>query len=72
VEGILVHYASISHVPICFWRAVFERKAKSEIVADLTQLEQIKKKKKFVTQSRTGLQIYEGHDDQLNRPGPMA
>jgi hypothetical protein len=19
-----------------------------------------------------GLQIYEGHDDQLNRPGPMA
>jgi hypothetical protein len=28
--------------------------------------------KKFVTQSRTGLQIYEGHDDQLNRPGPMA
>jgi hypothetical protein len=24
------------------------------------------KKKKFVTQSRTGLQIYEGHDDQLN------
>jgi hypothetical protein len=29
-------------------------------------------KKKFVTQSRTGLQIYEGHDDQLNRPGPMA
>jgi hypothetical protein len=31
-----------------------------------------KKKKKLVTQSRTGLQIYEGHDDQLNRPGPMA
>jgi hypothetical protein len=29
------------------------------------------KKKKIVTQSRTGLQIYEGHDDQLNRPGPM-
>jgi hypothetical protein len=27
---------------------------------------------KFVTQSRTGLQIYEGHDDELNRPGPMA
>jgi hypothetical protein len=27
---------------------------------------------KFVTQSRTGLQIYEGHGDQLNRPGPMA
>jgi hypothetical protein len=27
---------------------------------------------KFVTQSRTGLQIYEGHDDQLNRQGPMA
>jgi hypothetical protein len=27
---------------------------------------------KFVTQSRTGLQIYEGHDDQLSRPGPMA
>jgi hypothetical protein len=26
----------------------------------------------FVTQSRTGLEIYEGHDDQLNRPGPMA
>jgi hypothetical protein len=25
-----------------------------------------------VTQSRTGLQIYEGHDDQLSRPGPMA
>jgi hypothetical protein len=25
-----------------------------------------------VTQSRTGLQIYEGRDDQLNRPGPMA
>jgi hypothetical protein len=23
---------------------------------------------KFVTQSRTGLEIYEGHDDQLNRP----
>jgi hypothetical protein len=48
VEGILVHYASISHVPICFWRAVFERKAKSEIVADLTQLEQIKKKKNLL------------------------
>jgi hypothetical protein len=32
----------------------------------------IVKYKKFVTQSRTGLQIYEGHDDQLNRPGPMA
>jgi hypothetical protein len=31
-----------------------------------------KKKKKKVTQSRTGLQIYEGRDDQLNRPGPMA
>jgi hypothetical protein len=29
-------------------------------------------KKKIVTQSRTGLQIYEGHDNQLNRPGPMA
>jgi hypothetical protein len=28
--------------------------------------------KKFITQSRTGLQIYEGHGDQLNRPGPMA
>jgi hypothetical protein len=28
--------------------------------------------KKFVTQSRTGSQIYEGDDDQLNRPGPMA
>jgi hypothetical protein len=27
---------------------------------------------KFVTQSRTGLQIYEGHGDQLNRPEPMA
>jgi hypothetical protein len=25
-----------------------------------------------VTQSRTGVQIYEGRDDQLNRPGPMA
>jgi hypothetical protein len=31
-----------------------------------------KKKKKIVAQSRTGLQIYEGHDDQLNRPAPMA
>jgi hypothetical protein len=31
-----------------------------------------KLKKIFVTQSRTGLQIYEGHDDQLSRPGPMA
>jgi hypothetical protein len=30
------------------------------------------KVKKNVTQSRTGLQIYEGRDDQLNRPGPMA
>jgi hypothetical protein len=30
------------------------------------------KKIKCVTQSRTGLQIYEGHDDQLNRLGPMA
>jgi hypothetical protein len=29
-------------------------------------------KKKLVAQSRTGLQIYEGHDDQLNIPGPMA
>jgi hypothetical protein len=29
-------------------------------------------KKKIVTQSRTGLQIYEGDDDQLNRPGPMT
>jgi hypothetical protein len=29
-------------------------------------------KKKIVSQSRTGLQIYEEHDDQLNRPGPMA
>jgi hypothetical protein len=28
--------------------------------------------KKFVTQSKTGLQIYEGHDDQFNRQGPMA
>jgi hypothetical protein len=25
-----------------------------------------------VTESRTGLQIYEGRDDQLNRPGAMA
>jgi hypothetical protein len=25
-----------------------------------------------VTQSRTGSQIYEGRDDQLSRPGPMA
>jgi hypothetical protein len=25
-----------------------------------------------VTQSRTGLQIYEGRNDQLNRLGPMA
>jgi hypothetical protein len=25
-----------------------------------------------VTQSWTGLQIYEGRDDQLNRQGPMA
>jgi hypothetical protein len=30
------------------------------------------RKKNVVTQSRTGLQIYEGHDDKLNRPGPMA
>jgi hypothetical protein len=30
------------------------------------------KKVNLFTQSRTGLQIYEGHDDQLNRPGPMA
>jgi hypothetical protein len=30
------------------------------------------KKKCCYTQSRTGLQIYEGRDDQLNRPGPMA
>jgi hypothetical protein len=29
-------------------------------------------KKNVVTQSKTGLQIYEGRDDQLNRPGPMA
>jgi hypothetical protein len=29
-------------------------------------------KYKFVTQSRTGLQIYEGLDNQLNRPGSMA
>jgi hypothetical protein len=28
--------------------------------------------KNVVTQSRTGLQIYEGRDDQLNRPEPMA
>jgi hypothetical protein len=28
--------------------------------------------KKFVTQSRTGLQIYEGHGDQLKRLGSMA
>jgi hypothetical protein len=28
--------------------------------------------KNVVTQSRTDLQIYEGRDDQLNRPGPMA
>jgi hypothetical protein len=28
--------------------------------------------KNVVTQSSTGLQIYEGRDDQLNRPGPMA
>jgi hypothetical protein len=28
--------------------------------------------KNVVTQSRTGLHIYEGPDDQLNRPGPMA
>jgi hypothetical protein len=35
-------------------------------------MEKILQTKKFVTQSRTGLQIYEGHDDQLNRPGPMA
>jgi hypothetical protein len=28
--------------------------------------------KNVVTRSRTGLQIYEGRDDQLNRPGPMA
>jgi hypothetical protein len=27
---------------------------------------------KYVTQSRTGLQIYEGHGDQLSRPGPKA
>jgi hypothetical protein len=36
----------------------------------------IKKKVKLFeccyTVYRTGLQIYEGHDDQLNRPGPMA
>jgi hypothetical protein len=32
----------------------------------------INKSKINVTQSRTGLQIYEGRDDQLNRPGPMA
>jgi hypothetical protein len=28
--------------------------------------------KNVVTQSRTGVQIYEGRNDQLNRPGPMA
>jgi hypothetical protein len=32
----------------------------------------LRKKVHFVAQSRTGLQIYEGHDDQLNRPGPMV
>jgi hypothetical protein len=32
----------------------------------------LEQKKNVVTQSRTGLQIYEGHDDQLSRPGPMA
>jgi hypothetical protein len=36
------------------------------------KLKMLCKLKKFVTQSRTGLQIYEGHDNQLNRPGPMA
>jgi hypothetical protein len=32
----------------------------------------VNNEKNVVTQSRTGLQIYEGRDDQLNRPGPMA
>jgi hypothetical protein len=27
--------------------------------------------KNVVSQSRTGLHIYEGHNDQLNIPGPM-
>jgi hypothetical protein len=31
-----------------------------------------RQKNQFVTQSMTGLQIYEGHDDQLSRSGPMA
>jgi hypothetical protein len=35
-------------------------------------MEKIFQTKKFVTQSRTDLQIYEGHDDQRNRPEPMA
>jgi hypothetical protein len=43
-------------------------------VAEITsgKIEIFAKHKNVVTQSRTGLQIYEGHDDQLSRPGPMA
>jgi hypothetical protein len=43
------------------------------LVALPMEISQKKKKKNTnVTQSRTGLQIYEGRDDQLNRTGPMA
>jgi hypothetical protein len=31
-----------------------------------------KKKKNLLHSLGLVLQIYEGHDDQLNRPGPMA
>jgi hypothetical protein len=46
------------------------------VLFPLLKLQVVKSKfflnKKFVTQSRTGLQIYEGLDDQLSRPEPMA
>jgi hypothetical protein len=42
------------------------------MLEDLGKMFDLLKKKKIVSQSRTGLQIYEKHDDQLNRPGPMA
>jgi hypothetical protein len=39
---------------------------------DSSHFTKFKKKKKNVTQSGTGLQIYERHDNQFNRPGPTA
>jgi hypothetical protein len=64
------------HLIICNWQNPTLKLAKKLKISGRVRthwwLIRINNVENVVIQSRTGLQIYEGRDDQLNRPEPRA